>query len=197
MDLDFGFDIDFDDADPIDSVTTKNRFTLEGAVAKLSGLKKIIPDEGESIRVVSDSHGFSSCALIMKIAELTEINELYASTLRVGKKELDAIVSLNIENVSFAVGKVMKQADTGYAYNDYFEITCEENGFAYQYVHNHSKVILLNTAAGRITIETSSNLNENPQIEQFCITNDTSVYDYYLRMFRSMGLWKNEQTTSD
>lgn len=53
------------------------------------------------------------------------------------------------------------------------------------------KVILLDTDAGKLTIETSSNFNENPKIEQFCITNDTAVYGYYLGGFQRLGIFEN------
>lgn len=34
-------------------------------------------------------------------------------------------------------------------------------------------------AEGEIVIETSSNFNENPKIEQFCITNSPEIYGFY------------------
>ena len=54
-----------------------------------------------------------------------------------------------------------------------------ESGFSWKYAKNHSKVILLDTDNGKYAVETSSNLNENPKIEQFCITCGKEVYEFY------------------
>ncbi len=45
----------------------------------------------------------------------------------------------------------------------------------------HAKFMLLNNAAKNVwlTIEGSANLNGNPRMEQYVITNDRSLYDFY------------------
>jgi hypothetical protein len=58
---------------------------------------------------------------------------------------------------------------------------CERNGWRYASLKNHSKVILARTAENWFVIETSSNLNENPKIEQFSSENDAALFEFYRR----------------
>ncbi len=46
---------------------------------------------------------------------------------------------------------------------------------------NHSKVLIFDTDDGKFVLETSSNLNENPRVEQFSFEKDELLYDFYLR----------------
>lgn len=65
---------------------------------------------------------------------------------------------------------------------------CEENEWHIHTLNNHSKVHLYDTALGKFVLETSSNLNENPKIEQFSFEKDAELYDFYLEhMFKKGG----------
>lgn len=46
---------------------------------------------------------------------------------------------------------------------------------------NHSKVLIFDTDDGQYVLETSSNLNENPRVEQFSFEKDKLLYDYYMQ----------------
>lgn len=187
--LDFDFDFDFQgDKTSVCKSTERHRFDLSTAAADLVGAD-ILPSDGESVRLVSPVGGFSSCALVMALADKCKIYSAKITTLRVGKKELLALVSLGIPQVEFCLCDVQKQNATAYDYADFFENVCCENGYSFRYINNHSKIILLDTSAGKITIETSSNFNENPKIEQFCIANSADVYDFYLGQFREIGVF--------
>lgn len=184
--IDFDFLID----ENFEIVKTVERFSLHKGVYNLNGFE--IPTDGESIRFISGKNGFSSCCLILKIAEQSEIRRLIATTLRVGKKEICALEKLEIPKVTIICGLVSKNVKNKYQYSEFLEEKVKENGWRLVYSHNHSKVILLETSNGFLTIETSSNLNENPQIEQFCVMNSREVFDYYLSQFERLGLL-NEQ----
>lgn len=56
---------------------------------------------------------------------------------------------------------------------------CNENKWFTHILNNHSKVHLYDTESGKYVLETSSNLNENPKIEQFSFEKDAALYDYY------------------
>lgn len=58
---------------------------------------------------------------------------------------------------------------------------CAQNGWDIRAVNNHSKVHLYDTDQGKFVIETSSNLNENPKMEQFSFEKDEELYNFYLR----------------
>lgn len=164
------------------------RFNLIKAVAKL-GAVEVVPPAGESIRMISPRGGWSSCALVMAIAQKTDIRELWATSLRVGLKELRAIEGLQIPKVHLCLGSIQRRTAKKYDYASPLEEAAERYGWSVHYANNHSKVILLDTSAGGITIETSSNLNENPQIEQFCVTNSAELLDWYVDEFKRLGCW--------
>ncbi len=154
-------------------------------------LKEVMPELPEDCvyKFVSDG-GFSTISFIMLVAELTKIHNLYASSFRIGKKELQIIDALHkkgaIENCCFAVGTLMKNDSDSvkrYGYYENFEKVCNDNGFQYCTVNNHSKIILFDTEAGKYVLETSSNLNTNPKIEQFSFEKDSELFEFYKKCF--------------
>ena len=66
-----------------------------------------------------------------------------------------------------------------YGYYQLFDRICGKNGWNYTVVQNHSKILLFETEAGKFVIETSSNLNENPKMEQFSFEKNAELYDFY------------------
>lgn len=184
--LDFDFDFSVDTRESV-----RTFFDLAQSIDKLESAGMHIPAPGNALRMISPAGGWSSCSLILWIAEQTHIRRMIATTLRVGKKEIDAICGLmydgTLESAEIYLSGIAKQHKK-YDYSDYFEAKCEEYGIKYKYVKNHSKVILLDTDLGKIVIETSSNLNENPKIEQFCVLNSEKVYDFYMNCFNRLGV---------
>lgn len=174
----------------------KVNFDLYTSIIDLSiDLNNKLPSENYSYRFISGVGGFSSCSLVLYIAEKEKIKNMFITTLRVGKKELEALCDLKengrLKNCYFALSSISKRTyykDKRYEYDDFFESLCNEYGFKYNYVNNHSKVILIETAKNNYVIETSSNFNENPKIEQFCLTNSKAVYDYYLNVLTKEGI---------
>ena len=184
--LDFDMDFSISTAENVRTV-----FSLEQSLSKLEDAGMHIPGQGEALRLISPAGGWSSCSLILWIAEQSHIRHMIATTLRVEKKEIDAICGLmydgTLESAEIYLSGIAKQHKK-YDYSDYFEAKCEEYGIKYKYVKNHSKVILLDTDLGKIVIETSSNLNENPKIEQFCVVKSEDLYDFYINCFERLGV---------
>lgn len=92
LDLDF----DFNDYEDIDQVATKEKrvyFDLEESFKRLKQ-KMRMPEKNESIRTISPAGGWSSCSLLMYLANEEVIDELFITTLRVGKKEMAALTDL-------------------------------------------------------------------------------------------------------
>lgn len=52
-----------------------------------------------------------------------------------------------------------------------------------------NKVVLLSGQSGKYIIETSSNFNENPKIEQFILSKSDDIYNFYVEQFKEMGVW--------
>ena len=189
-----GFDFDFDFLGGMDSddesvfLRSKERayFDVHDG-AEILARRAELPQDGESLRAISYAGGFSSCSVVIWIAAKTKIERMFVSTLRVGKKEIDAMKDLHddgkLDSASFVLCGISKENKSlkgkDYGYTEYFEEKCAECGFEWCYAKNHSKIILLDTSEGKFVIETSSNFNENPKVEQFCITKSDLIYDFY------------------
>lgn len=195
MDLDIGLDIsldlDFLGEKPCEYevIETHERFDLFAACERLKGIK--LPADSETVRVISPANGFSSAALICEISRQNGgIAEMHATTLRVGKKESQLLADLAIPNCEIVACGIMRH-NGEYNYSGQVEQTFAKAGYKLGYAKNHSKVILIITNNGKkIVIETSSNLNENPKIEQFTITQSEAVHDWYLQQLRGLGVFR-------
>lgn len=91
-----------------------------------------------------------------------------------------------INQCFFAVGTLMANDSNKvkkYAYFSNFKNVCDINRWKYATVNNHSKLILFDTDCGKFVLETSSNLNENPKIEQFSFEKSESLFDFYKSAF--------------
>ena len=49
----------------------------------------------------------------------------------------------------------------------------------------------MDTELGKFVLETSSNLNENPKIEQFSFEKDEKLYDFYYNFLHEIVRCKN------
>jgi hypothetical protein len=144
-----------------------------------------MPAPGECYKLISMG-GFSSIAFIMHIATAEGIKKLYVCSLTIGKNELQSLITLRnagkLTEVSFFVGKLMKNSNNekDYAYFTKMVEVCKQYGWRFRVLKNHSKVILAETITGnKYVIETSSNLTENPNIEQFSFEMDDGLYSFY------------------
>lgn len=141
-----------------------------------------MPKENEAHFFISNGN-FSSIGFIKFVAERTKINKLSISTLRVGKKHLQVLDVLKqqskLDKVEFIVGSVMKndsKVGKSYGYYDSLLNVCQKNDWTVIVANNHSKIINFDTDSGKYVIWTSSNLNENPKIEQFVFLKSEEIY---------------------
>lgn len=143
-----------------------------------------LPKTGEAVKIVS-SGGFSSIAFVRLVGDLAGINELTASTLAIGKKHLAVLDAMHdqgkLDRARFIVGKIMRDRteEAEYGYFKRLEEVCRKNRWQLTVKSNHSKILLFDTPAGKYVLETSSNLNENPNMEQFSFEKDAELYDFY------------------
>lgn len=165
------------------------KFNVMREKMELKNIIKELPKEDEVYKIISGG-GFSSIAFIKLMSDETVINQLYASTLRIGKKHLQILDSIHkkgqLYKANFIVGTLMKN-DSDYVkkfgYYDDLESVCEKNGWVVQAKNNHSKIILFDTDLGKYVLETSSNLNENPKVEQFSFEKSEELFDFYEKIF--------------
>lgn len=158
------------------------KFSIPTGKKELAKELERLPADGECFKYISRGTVSAIC-FILAVAEQTVINNLYVSTFRVGKKETLALKLLSdkgrIRMARFLFCGLMESDK--YPYFEILKKTCEQEGWVYQTINNHSKVILLDTEVGKFVVETSSNLNENPKIEQFSFEKDDELYDFYKR----------------
>ncbi|MFA6930308.1 MAG: hypothetical protein WCT05_08275 [Lentisphaeria bacterium] len=168
----------------------RKKFNILRENKDLSSIYPDLPQEDECFKVISCG-GFSSIAFIYFVSQKSKINWMYASSLRIGRKHLMALDMLHkrgkLGYCKFVVGKIMEQDKSQkvkkYQYYNDMESVCRKNGWDYMAINNHSKVILFDTDCGKFVLETSSNLNENPSIEQFSFEKDQELFDDYLEAF--------------
>lgn len=182
----------FDDINKLDVVgickkivcTDRINYIIENGTAQLTSL---IPDSigAAEYRFISGKGGFSSINFIEWVAKKETIKNLCVSTLAVGKKEIKKLAELDIEKAIFIIGTIFGKRGLAESYNyyDVFRETCEDKNWDIIETNNHSKIILMQTKNHYYVLETSSNLNENPKMEQFCFCDNKELYDFYNQFF--------------
>lgn len=169
-------------------------FNIIRSTTEIENLMGGLPDVNVCYKFVSTG-GFSAISFIKFVAERTAINHLYVTTLRVGKKELRELDRLHsrgrLRDCTIITGSLMKddsRIGKSYGYYDNLVAVCDKNNWTVKSVKNHSKLILMDTATGKYVIETSSNLNENPKIEQFSLEKSAELYYFYVKMISDVML---------
>ena len=101
---------------------------------------------------------------------------------------MQIIDSIGIPQATFIVSSMMKN-DVGKLgeYFNFFVNTCKKNKWKWKCVNNHAKLILMRTKQNYYVLETSSNLNENPRIEQYSFENDKELYIWYSNIIKEIG----------
>ena len=170
----------------------KKFFEISKSIISLDAiLSQCLPAENECIKLISFDGGFASISFISLVARKETIMELTASTLRIGEKQFMHLAKLSqagkLNKATFFLSALMKtdkKRIDKYNYYSKFEEICKINNWDRVVVNNHSKIILMRTQDNYYVLETSSNLNENPKIEQYSFENDKVVYDFYYNFFK-------------
>ena len=211
---DFDIALDFDDfgekPEPCGMVLkmlSKERHFLNigNEIKQLRSIVGEPPKPDEVYKMLSVGGGFSSIGVIKFITLFEKIEQLYVSTFRVGKKQFAELCEMNnrgqLENATIITSATQKKTDElaeyngeKYNYYDYIKTECAEKGWKLITIDNHSKLILMRTAKNYYIVETSSNLNENPKMEQFSFENDRKLFEWYERLFKE---FENYAETAD
>lgn len=94
-----------------------------------------------------------------------------------------------LDKVDLLVGGAMKdncEHNRGYGYLEQITDIFKTNGWTVSMYNNHSKVMLFDADTGKFVIESSSNLNENPKVEQFRLEKSAELFDFYSSFFREI-----------
>lgn len=169
---------------------TRRQFVLSSSVGLINKITDgALPAPGENLKFISLHGGVASLSFIAWVAKNEPILELSASTLRIGPKQYQYLNALaksgKLKSARFITSSMQKEMDMkhGRNYAREFKTIADRNGWNMIVVNNHSKVILMRTETAYYVLETSSNLNENPKIEQYSFENSKEVYDFYAEFF--------------
>jgi len=197
---DFDFDFDFEATAAPDICAILKRMDAKGRKTfdvddEIWQLKRIMPElpkRNEVFKMLSVRGGFASIGLITYIASKERINHLYVSTFRIGLKQFDVLIDLHerglLGQADFITSGMQGQNGAKYDYLSPIVDGCMERGWGLRELNNHSKIILAETNENWYVIETSSNLNENPKVEQFSFENDAGLFEFYEDFFKSILL---------
>lgn len=199
-DLDFGFDFDRPQENTINGLVlrtlSKKRqlFNVDKEVTQIRALIDEPPKSNECFKFLSCGGGFSSIGFITYVAMFEDVEELYCSTFRIGKSQFNVLLNLHkngqLDKVHLITSSTQEQTDNKaeykgkrFNYYDFIKSECKIRNWSLTVFDNHSNLILMRTNKNWYVIETSSNLNENPKMEQFSFENDKTLFEWYENLF--------------
>lgn len=169
----------------------KKKFNLFKSVSDIKRITDgMLPSDGEIYKFISMTGGLSSITFITWVAQTKIIDELTVSTLRVGEGQFRELARLanagKLKKARYFVSSMQAEIDgkaKKYNYFKHIQDIAQKCDWKAIVVNNHSKIILIRTQDDFYVLETSSNLNENPKIEQHSFANDKELYDFYYDFF--------------
>lgn len=196
--IDFNIDLNFDEIGEATSAAlvlkqkSKKRklFKIEDERRQLEATIGTLPTKDEEFKMISAKGGFSSIGIIDFVARKEKIVDLYVSTFRIGLKQFEILTKLNqweyLDKASFITSGMQGKNGENYDYLTPVLDGCKNQNWRIVEFNNHSKIILMKTPKNSYVVETSSNLNENPKIEQFNFFNDAKVFAWYKEFFEAV-----------
>lgn len=180
----------------IEKTNSKDKVFLDfdDEVSQLSFISKNLPNKKECYKMLSFKGGWSALAFIIWVSNYEAIDELYISTFRVGKKHFEKLKELGqkskikklyliTSDSQERIDSTAEYKDNRYNYYDYIKETCNFNNWKIKSFNTHAKIVLLKTKENYYVLETSSNMNENPKMEQFSFENDERLFLFYKSFF--------------
>ena len=146
-----------------------------------------LPGEDEVFRLVSQVE-FSAAAFLRFVADRAHVRWLGAVSFRIGSGVLrfleDQAAAGRIEQIDFFLGNLTANAPKNYRkLAERLRRSAERFGWRVRTGNNHAKLLLFDTDRGAFVVETSSNLNELPNMEFFIFEQDAELLAFYRRLF--------------
>jgi len=143
------------------------------------------PAPGESIHAISNGKYDFATWIPQMVDWVGTADCLYCSTWTLSRPNADDIFALHDAGriakgqIHLLTGLYFKRRETA-TYNYLLDGLLKRGG-RYKAFRNHAKVLLIaNNAQGfYLTVEGSANLNANPRLEQYCLTNDRKLYEFH------------------
>lgn len=141
----------------------------------------VMPEKGESLHIINNSK-FDFYTVIPFVNEsFGKIEELYISTWVASRDNLSDLFKRfdqgKIINIKILTGLYFKTRESGvygYLMKEGSKRKVKTVSF-----RNHAKILLIKIGKNYFIIEGSANLNANPRLEQYIITNDEKLYLFH------------------
>lgn len=141
-----------------------------------------LPSDDECFKALSPSGGFCAAAYIPFVTKRAKTSKLYIATFHAGLKEIQLVDSLHrggkLDYV-FMLTQTLGFKSANQQNNDAIKAIFTKNGWDISIAKTHAKVLLFDTELGKFVMETSSNMDRNPSMEQFSLEKDAGLYDWY------------------
>ncbi|HUT34624.1 MAG TPA: hypothetical protein VNE39_14140 [Planctomycetota bacterium] len=176
----------------VDMPAAPNPFRLD-VVTKLANVRKrdrlraAVPEPpapGEAVHVISCADFDFWTWVPEMIASLGTADHLYCSTWTLSRQNVAELVEVMdtgkiTGQVSYLTGTYFKRRETA-TYSLLLEALLAR-GHRFRAFENHCKILLLANAqkGAWLTVEGSANLNSNPRLEQYVITNHRGLHDWH------------------
>jgi len=143
-----------------------------------------IPEKGEQYRIVTEKQ-FNAFAVILAILEKEDIEDMYLAIYRINEATVDSLINIiesgRIRSATFIISNFFNQTKRPEKWairlRDY---ASTRSCVRHVYVHNHSKVLCVNTTKGNhYVFEGSGNMSDNARIEQYLYENNVITYNFH------------------
>lgn len=173
-------------------IKTRECYSIKNGTIQLKYLIKNF-NKDKCYKFISVKGGFSGINFVDFISEREIIKELTICSLAIGKKHIKHLDKLynnkKIEEANFIVGDIFEKRGLNKKYDYYKEFIeiCKKNNWIYKSTNNNCKLVLMRTdKENYYTLETSSNFNENPKMEQFSFEENKKTYKFYYRFIKEV-----------
>ncbi len=137
--------------------------------------------------------GISAAAFVRWVSDNTVIRHMDLVTFRVGPRALKMLSGLHAQGrlggARFVVGRLAASHHRHNVEREYWDRLvglCREFGWQACAINNHAKLILFDTDAGKFVLESSANLNDAPNWEQYVFQQDGDLHRWYAAVVDEM-----------
>ena len=148
-----------------------------------------MPTTREQVHYLS-ARAIETIGVIKKIIrEVGKIEKLQCLVFSINQQNAQHLVRLKnaglIGEIELTCSTIKNRAENENVRS--YKILLKENGIKMNFAYSHAKITLAKTAKDYFVVETSANLVNSAKYEQFVISNNKPLYDYYKRQIQRIN----------
>ncbi len=141
------------------------------------------PKKDEQWLIITEKQ-FNAFALVLKILQDSEIDELYFAIYRINEPTIESLISFidagKIKKGLFIISNFFNQTKKPEKWAlRLIEYCKDKKDFDTLFVHNHAKILCLKEKDNFYVFEGSGNMSDNARIEQYRYENSKEVFDFH------------------